>query len=70
MRTRYDPEADALCFRLAEAPIVESREVSPGIVLDFDAEGRVVAIEILDVSEHVAKGADFTHLTAAYTASR
>ena len=65
MRTRYDPEADALYMRLAEAPIVDSEEVRPGIVLDFDVDGRVVAIEILDVSEHVAKGADFAHLTAA-----
>lgn len=65
MRTRYDPEADALYLRLADAAIVESQEVSPGIMLDFDAEGRVVAIEILDVSEHVAEGADFTDLTAA-----
>ena len=52
-------------MRLAEAPIVDSEEVRPGIVLDFDVDGRVVAIEILDVSEHVAKGADFAHLTAA-----
>lgn len=65
MRTRYDSEADALYMRLADGPIVDSQEVSPGIVLDFDGDGRVVAIEILDVSEHVAKGADFSHLTAA-----
>ena len=65
MRTRYDSKADALYMRLAHGPIVESQEVSPGIVLDFDGDGRVVAIEILDVSERVAKGADFSHLTAA-----
>lgn len=65
MRTRYDSEADALYMRLADGPIVDSQEVNPGIVLDFDGDGRVVAIEILDVSEHVAKGADFSHFTAA-----
>ena len=65
MRTRYDSESDALYMRLADGTIVDSQEVSPGIVLDFDGDGRVVAIEILDVSEHVAKGADFSHLTAA-----
>ena len=65
MKTRYDPDSDALCLRLADAAIVDSEEVSPGVVLDFDAEGRVVAIEILDASEQVARGADFRRLTAA-----
>lgn len=65
MKSRYDPEADALYVQLAEARIVESEEVRPGIVLDFDAAGRVVGIEILDASEHVAAGADFVHLVAA-----
>jgi uncharacterized protein YuzE len=39
MKTRYDPEVDALYVRFAEAKIVESEEVRPGVVLDFDAEG-------------------------------
>ncbi|GJE58957.1 DUF2283 domain-containing protein [Methylobacterium trifolii] len=65
MRTRYDPEADAFYLRLAEGEIVDSEEVRPGIVLDFDAQGRVVGIEILDATEHVAEGADLAHLTAA-----
>ncbi|MFL5199094.1 MAG: DUF2283 domain-containing protein [Microvirga sp.] len=50
MKTRYDPEADALYVRFAEAKIVESEEVRPGVVLDFDAEGRIVGMEILDAS--------------------
>jgi len=37
MKTRYDPEVDALYVRFAEAKIVESEEVRPGVVLDFDA---------------------------------
>ena len=65
MRATYDADADALYLRLAEAGIVESEEVRPGIVLDFDAQGRVVGIEILDASEHVGEGADFARLTAA-----
>jgi uncharacterized protein YuzE len=52
-------------MRLAEGPVVESEEVSPGVVLDFDVEGRVLAIEILDASEHVARGTDLSRLTAA-----
>lgn len=65
VQAKYDPEADALYLRLAETKIVESEEVRPGIVLDLDAKGRVVGIEILDASEHVAEGADFARLTAA-----
>lgn len=65
MKSRYDREADALYVQLADATNVGSEEVRPGIMLDFDAAGRVVGIEILDASEHVAEGADFAHLAAA-----
>lgn len=65
MKVRYDPEADALYLRLADASVADSEEVRPGIVLDFDADGRVVAIEILDAREQVASGADLARLTAA-----
>jgi uncharacterized protein YuzE len=40
-------------------PVVESEEVSNGVVLDFDADGRIVAIELLDATKHVAAGAQF-----------
>jgi uncharacterized protein YuzE len=49
MRIRFDPDADALYIRLDEADVSVSEEVSPGIVLDFDADQRVVGIEVLDV---------------------
>jgi uncharacterized protein YuzE len=57
MKAIYDAEADALYVRFAETPVVESEEVSTGVVLDFDADGRIVAIELLDASKHVAGGA-------------
>jgi uncharacterized protein YuzE len=57
MKTHYDAEADALYVRFADAAIVESEEVANGVVLDFDAEGRIVAIELLDASKHLAAGA-------------
>ncbi|MGH6945202.1 MAG: DUF2283 domain-containing protein [Geminicoccaceae bacterium] len=47
----YDPDADALSFRLSEAPVEASEEVAPNVILDFDAEGRVIGIEVLFVSE-------------------
>ena len=57
MKTRYDPEIDALTIRLADVPIQESQEVAPNIILDFDAEGRVVGLEILNASKNAARGA-------------
>ena len=63
MRSRYDAEADALYLRFADTEIVESEEVRPG--LDLDAQARIVAVEILDASEHLARGADLDRLTAA-----
>ncbi len=53
MRLRIDKKNDALYLRLNEAPIVESEEVQPGVILDFDVQGRVVGIEILRLSEKV-----------------
>jgi uncharacterized protein YuzE len=56
MKTLYDPEADALYVRFSEARVVESEEVSEGVVLDYDSHGRIVAIELLDASKHLAEG--------------
>lgn len=53
MRLRIDHESDALYFRLDESEIIESEEVQPGIILDFDREGRVIGIEILSLSTRV-----------------
>jgi len=53
MRLKVDKENDALYFRLDEAAIVESEEIQPGIVLDFNKEGQVVGIEILALSKRV-----------------
>ena len=50
MRLKVDRKSDALYFRLNELAIVESEEVQPGVILDFDAEGRMVGIEILHLS--------------------
>ena len=50
MRLKIDKENDALYFRLDETAIVESEEVQPGVILDFDKNGRVVVIELLYLS--------------------
>jgi len=59
MKTLYDSDADALYVRFADATVIESEEVADGVVLDFDADGRIVAIELLDASKHVTAGAKF-----------
>ena len=50
MRLKIDRENDALYLRLNEAAIVDSEEVDPGVILDFDQEGHMVGIEILSLS--------------------
>ncbi|MCE7982275.1 MAG: DUF2283 domain-containing protein [Caldilinea sp. CFX5] len=53
MRLKVDKENDALYFRLDESEIIESEEVQPGIILDYNEEGNVVGIEILSLSTRV-----------------
>ena len=50
MKLNVDKEADALYLRLDDSPIVESEEVSPGIVLDYNESNEVVGVEILYLS--------------------
>jgi len=57
MKVSLDEQADALYIRFEEAKIAESEEVSPGVMLDFDAQGRVVGIEMLNVKQRLP-GAD------------
>ena len=54
MKCRVDREADALYLRLDDSTIVESEEVAPGVVLDFDEHEQVVGIEILQVSQRTS----------------
>lgn len=54
MKAQYDPQADALYIRLAPGEVTDSDEVRPGVVLDLDANGRVLGIEMLDVSQRTA----------------
>ena len=51
MKLKIDKENDSLYLRLNETEIVESEEVQPGLILDFDQNGQVVGIEILSLSQ-------------------
>lgn len=53
MKMHYDEKVDALYLSLDDSKVVESEEVKPGIVLDFNAENQVVGIEVLDLRKRV-----------------
>jgi len=54
MRLKVDKESDALCLCLDESAVVESEEVQPGVILDYDAADNVIGVEILNLSKRVA----------------
>lgn len=51
MRVRVDHAADAVYLDLTDRPIRDSAEIADGIVVDYDDEGHIVGIEILDASK-------------------
>ena len=51
MKLNVDKEAEALYLRLDDSPIVESEEVSPGVVLDYNESDEVVGVEMLHLSK-------------------
>jgi len=55
MRIKIDEASDALYFRLDESLIVESEEIQPGIILDYNAKGQAVGIEILGIRGRISK---------------
>jgi uncharacterized protein YuzE len=58
MKLNYHAETDSLYIDLSEKPSVESREVSEGVVLDYDAAGNLVGIDI----DHASKKVDLRKL--------
>ncbi|NMW22840.1 MAG: DUF2283 domain-containing protein [Chlorobiaceae bacterium] len=55
MKITVDKETDTLYFRLDETKIVESEEVRPGVILDFDDKDSVVGVEFLNISSRATK---------------
>mgnify|MGYP001593025515 CR=1 FL=1 len=54
MKVTYDPEVDVLRILLSDASIEESDEEKPGVILDYDKDGNVVGLEILEASKRMA----------------
>lgn len=53
MKLNYYPDTDSLYIDLSEQPSIESREITEGIVLDYDAAGHLVGIDIDNASQKV-----------------
>lgn len=51
MKLHVDKEADALYLRLDDSEIIESEEVSPGVVLDYNQANELVGVEMLNLSK-------------------
>ena len=63
MKVNYDEATDTLTVVLRDAPVVESDEDKPGVILDYDAEGNLVSIEVLDASTRVEEPRSVTLTT-------
>ena len=75
MKFHYYPETDSLYIDLSEKTSVDSHEVAPGVVLDFDAEGNLVGIDIdraskiVNLSRLEAESLPVTSLSVASAAT-
>jgi YD repeat-containing protein len=55
MKAIYDPRTDTLTLELRPGPVAESDEDKPGVILDYDTDGNLVSIEVLDASKRVTE---------------
>lgn len=53
MKVTYDPTVDVLRILFRDAPIDESDEDKPGVILDYDKDGNVVGLEVLNASQRI-----------------
>lgn len=53
MKAHYDPQADTLSIKWSEACYAESDEVAPGVILDYDKDGNIIGVEVLDASKQI-----------------
>ena len=70
MKVSYDPKSDTLSFILKEgAAVAESDEDKPGVILDYDDNGDLVSMEILDASSRVTEAGKMEFQIARETSS-
>ncbi|MDJ1168695.1 DUF2283 domain-containing protein [Roseofilum sp. BLCC_M154] len=58
MKIQFDEQSDALYLRLDNSTIIESEEVKPGIILDYNEHNQVVGVEILNLNHRVISSPD------------
>ena len=51
MKLEFDPAADAAYFEISSADVEETKEIEPGIIVDYDKNGHVIGVEVLSVSK-------------------
>jgi len=56
MKLEFDPETDTVYLELIDIEVEASKEVQPGVILDYDLEGRVVGIELLHTRQQTNEG--------------
>lgn len=61
MKLTYDPQVDVLRILFRDVPVEESDEDKPGVILDYDKDGNIVGLEVLNASKRVEnpKGVDY-----------
>jgi uncharacterized protein YuzE len=65
MKAVYDPKTDTLTLELKPGPVAESDEQKPGVILDYDADGNLVGLEVLDASKRIAEARTMNFHVAA-----
>ncbi len=60
MKVNYDKATDILTVVLRDAPVAASDEDKPGVILDYDDQGNLIAIEVLDASTRVEEPSSVT----------
>jgi len=61
MKVTYDPQVDVLRILFRDVPVEESDQDKPGVILDYDKDGNIVGLEVLNASKRVEnpKGVDY-----------
>ncbi len=64
MKVKYDQEVDVLTIQLSNAPVEESDQDKPGVILDYDKNGNLVGLEILNASKRMENPRTFEYAVA------